>query len=72
MTWQTVCEHIVADTFHSKKISSAPLVHEQQASQKWYLSSCHLTACHDYKRNMRTQAVCAKRLNVERWHIKCL
>ena len=37
------------------------------------LSICHLTACDDSRgKYMRTQAVCAKRLNVERWHIKCL
>ena len=29
-----VHEHIVADAFHSKKSSSALLVHAQQASQK--------------------------------------
>ena len=30
VTWRTVYEHIVADTFHSKQSSSAVRVHEQQ------------------------------------------
>ena len=34
VTRRTVHEHIVADAFHSKKSSSALLVHAQQASQK--------------------------------------
>ena len=53
------------------KSFSVLLIHEQQASQKWCLSSHHSTACGDYKRNiyMRTQAVSAKRLNVDIWHI---
>ena len=74
VTWRTDHdEHIVADAFRSKKSLSALLVHEQQASQKWCLSSRHLTACGDYKIDIyENQAACAKRLNVERWHIKCL
>ena len=52
MTWQTVHEHIVAAAFCSKKSSSAVPVHEQQAPQKWCVSSCHLVACGDYKRNI--------------------
>ena len=43
VSWRTVHEHIVADTFRSKKSSSALFVHEQQASQKRYLSSYHST-----------------------------
>ena len=43
--------------FRSNKSSSAVLAHEQKASQKWCLSSRHLTAYWDYKSNMRTQAV---------------
>ena len=43
-------EHIVADTFRSKKSISALLVYEQEAPQKWCLSSCHSTPCGDYKR----------------------
>ena len=40
VTWRgTVHEHIVADAFRYKKSLSALLVHEQQASQKWYLST---------------------------------
>ena len=34
VTWRTANEHILADTFCSKKSSSALLVHEQKASQK--------------------------------------
>ena len=34
VTWRTAHEHIVADAFRSKKISSAVLVNEQQASLK--------------------------------------
>ena len=34
VTWRTVYEHKVADTFCSEKSLSALLVHEQQASQK--------------------------------------
>ena len=43
--WQAIHEHIVANTFRSKKSSSALLVNEQQASQKWFLSIRHATAC---------------------------
>ena len=39
MKWRTVHEHIVGDMFRSKKISSALIVDEQQASQKGCLSS---------------------------------
>ena len=52
MTWQTVYEHIVADAFRSKKSSSALLVHEKHAPQKWCLSSHHSTACGDHKRHI--------------------
>ena len=45
--WRTVHEHVVADAFSSKKSLSALLVHEQQASLKGCLSSCHSTACGD-------------------------
>ena len=41
MTWRTVHEHIVADVFHSKKSSSALLVHEEQASQKYTHTHTH-------------------------------
>ena len=34
VTWGTVHEHIIADTFCSKRSSSALLLHEQQAPQK--------------------------------------
>ena len=34
VTWKTVNENIVADTFRSKKRSSALLVHEQEAPYK--------------------------------------
>ena len=34
VTWYSVHEHIVADTFHSKNSSSVLLVHDQQAPQK--------------------------------------
>ena len=50
--WRTIHQHIVAEAFRSKKSSSALLLHEQQASQKWSLSRRHLTACSDYKRNI--------------------
>ena len=56
VTWQTAYENTVADALHSKKSSSALLVHEQQAPQKWCIPS---NAKGKY---MRTQAVCAKRL----------
>ena len=49
VTWWTVHKHIVTDMFCSKKSSSNLLVHEQQASQKWCLSSHHSTACDEEK-----------------------
>ena len=52
VTWRTVHEHIVADALRSKNSSSALLIHEQQASQKWCLSSRHSTACGDYERTI--------------------
>ena len=39
MTWRTVDEHIVADTFCSKKSSSMLLVHEQQVSDFRYFNT---------------------------------
>ena len=47
VTWLTVHEHIVADTFRSKKSSSAQLVQEQLAPQKCHVSSRHSTVCGD-------------------------
>ena len=52
VTWRTIHEHLVTDVFRSRKSSSALLVHAKQASQKWYLSSHHSTACGDYKRHI--------------------
>ena len=45
VSWRPAHEHVVADVFHSKKISLALLVHEQQASQKRCLLNRHSTAC---------------------------
>ena len=52
MTWQKVHQHTVVDAFCSRKSLSALLVHEEHASQKRYLSSCHSTACGEYNRNI--------------------
>ena len=52
VTWRTAHEHIVPDAFHFKKSLLRLLVRERQASQKWCLSSRHLTACGDYNRNI--------------------
>ena len=64
-TWRTVPEHIVADVFHSKKSSSAPLIHEikhhKNDSFQVTIQRLGVTTKGKYK---RTQAVCAKRLNV--------
>ena len=69
MTWQTVHEHIVADAFCSKKCSSGLLVHEQEASQKWYLLNHHSTACGEKNGiYMWTQTEYTKYLITERWH----
>ena len=67
-TWRTVHEHIVADTFHSKESSSALTVHEQQASQKSWLSSFHSTACGDYKKYIYDNTSCHLRY----WNLKAL
>ena len=45
MIWQTVHERTVTDIFRSKKSSSVPLVHEQQASQKRCPLNRRSTAC---------------------------
>ena len=47
VTWQTVHDNIVADAFYPKKSLSELLVLDQQALQKWCLSSRHSTACGD-------------------------
>ena len=39
VTWQTAQEGIVADLFYCKKNTLVLLVHKQQASQNWCLSS---------------------------------
>ena len=44
VTGQTVHEHIVADALFSKKRLLVLLVHEERASHKCSLSSCHPTA----------------------------
>ena len=50
VTWRTVHEHLVANALRSSNSPSALLIHEQQASQKWCLSSHHSTACGDFER----------------------
>ena len=43
---------LVVDAFLFKNSLSALLVYEQQASQKWYLSSRHLISYDNYKNNI--------------------
>ena len=60
-------KHIVADAFCSKQSLSALLVHEEQASKSVaYQDAIQLLVVTTSEIYMRTQAVCAKSVNVER------